>query len=340
MHILIYSHVFLPKYGGSGQVARMLAEALSSLGHQLTIVTETPGPAAFEQPAYRLHRGFSWVLFYDLAKQADAVLLVGMSLKALLPALAAGRRPVISHHMMAGQGWLNMLKRYATRLGKNVAVSRAVASSFGLPMAVISNPYDDSVYRLPRIERRERDFVFVGRVIDCKGLHILISAMSELRDRGRSTTLTVIGDGDALPAAQQQAMDLDLSSWVHFAGRLDGPSISSELQNHRAIVVPSLWEEPFGVVALEGMACGCTPIVAKSGGLPEAVGGFGMTYPRHDHRALADCLEQVLAFPVGGSLPPAATAFVARHEKLNVARLYLSSLRDDQASRDPTCSAA
>lgn len=327
MRVIIYSHVFLPNYGGSGQVARMLAEGFVDLGHEVTVVTETPGPARTGRSGYRLHRGFSWWRYFELARNADAVLLISISLKALLPALLARRRIVTSHQMMAGRGYLNTLKRFATRLGTNVASSGAVAQSFGFSMPVIGNPYDDAIYSPPSVERRDRDFAFVGRVIDCKGLHILVAALAQLRDRGRQATLTVIGDGDSLSTVQQQVADHGLVEQVVFTGPLDSSNIARRLHEHRAIVVPSLWDEPFGIVALEGMACGCIPIIAESGGLPEATGGFGLTYPRHDATALVGCLERVLndqAFVV--RMQREAATHLSGHTKKHVAAAYAAFL--------------
>ena len=48
-----------------------------------------------------------------------------------------------------------------------------------------------------------------------------------------------------------------------------------ELNRHEIMVVPSRWNELFGVVALEGMACGCAMLVSDGGGLPDAVGYAG-----------------------------------------------------------------
>jgi glycosyltransferase involved in cell wall biosynthesis len=63
------------------------------------------------------------------------------------------------------------------------------------------------------------------------------------------------------------------------------------MNRHRILVVPSIWEEPFGIVALEGIASGCLAIGSEGGGLADAIGACGMTFPNGDSTALAALLE-------------------------------------------------
>jgi len=98
---------------------------------------------------------------------------------------------------------------------------------------------------------------------------------------------TLVGDGPERRALEEQARGLD----VAFVGVKRGRDLAEILNAHRVLVVPSRWEEPFGVVALEAMACGCVPIVVKAGGLPEAVGEVGAVFEKEDAHALADLLQ-------------------------------------------------
>lgn len=74
---------------------------------------------------------------------------------------------------------------------------------------------------------------------------------------------------------------------------LSGEDLVQCLNDHRFILVPSVWEEPFGMVALEGMACGCIPIVSDGGGLPDAVGNAGLIFQRGNVDALIDAIQLV-----------------------------------------------
>ncbi len=95
------------------------------------------------------------------------------------------------------------------------------------------------------------------------------------------------------------------------------------------LVVPSVWEEPFGIVVLEGLACGCVPLVTRSGGLPDAVGDCGVVVARDDPAALADGIQALLADTgLQDDFRARAPAHLARHSPDRVARDYLRVLHD------------
>jgi glycosyltransferase involved in cell wall biosynthesis len=90
---------------------------------------------------------------------------------------------------------------------------------------------------------------------------------------------------------------MDLRGQVRFAGKLSGKSLAQELRRHRILVVPSRWAEPFGIVALEGIACGCVVVGSDQGGLVEAIGPCGCTFPNSDCGLLANQLASLLQSP-------------------------------------------
>lgn len=61
------------------------------------------------------------------------------------------------------------------------------------------------------------------------------------------------------------------------------------------MVVPSLWDEPFKIVALEGIACGCVVVGSKGGGLKDAIGPCGLTFDNGDVAGLTAQLINLLA---------------------------------------------
>jgi glycosyltransferase involved in cell wall biosynthesis len=63
------------------------------------------------------------------------------------------------------------------------------------------------------------------------------------------------------------------------------------------MVVPTREGEGFGVVALEGIACGCVVVGSTCGGLPEAIGPCGRTFKNGDPSALAEVLHDLLTQP-------------------------------------------
>jgi glycogen synthase len=85
-----------------------------------------------------------------------------------------------------------------------------------------------------------------------------------------------------------------LEDRVEFAGVKRGEELALLLNQHRVMVVPSRWEEPYGIVALEGLACGCLVVGSERGGLKDAIGPGGLTFPNGDVAVLAEILEKSL----------------------------------------------
>jgi glycosyltransferase involved in cell wall biosynthesis len=93
-------------------------------------------------------------------------------------------------------------------------------------------------------------------------------------------------------------------------------------------VVPSRWREPFGIVALEGIACGCVVVGSAEGGLAEAIGPCGLTFPNGDAQALANALSRLLENPAEcDRLRQNAAAHLARFTPRHVAGLYLDAMK-------------
>jgi glycosyltransferase involved in cell wall biosynthesis len=118
-----------------------------------------------------------------------------------------------------------------------------------------------------------------------------------------------------------------LREQVSFAGSRRGSELADLLRRHKIMVVPSRYAEPFGVVALEGIACGCLVIGSNGGGLPEAIGPCGQTFPNGDVQALAAALERRLDQPNEHKLQANAASHLTQFRADTVAQRYLTLFR-------------
>jgi glycosyltransferase involved in cell wall biosynthesis len=144
-------------------------------------------------------------------------------------------------------------------------------------------------------QTRPWDLVFLGRLVQEKGLDVLLEALAMLRQAADlRPRLLVIGDGPRRGDWQALCERLGLATQVRFAGSLSGSALTAALRSARIGVVPSLWEEPMGLVAAEFLAAGVLPVVAARGGLAEVVGAAGLTFVNGDSRDLAACLRPLL----------------------------------------------
>lgn len=329
MNILFCSVPYRPSIGGIETVSALLAERFHSLGHQVTLVTQTVGGEDAVDEFAVVRRPSAQRLF-ELVQWADVVFHNNISLRWAWPLVFLRRPWVVAHHTwIPRRGLAGLVKRRALRHAANIAVSRAVADDLPVPCAIVPNAYADDVFVRTSGAVRNKELVFVGRLVSDKGVDVLIDALAVLARRGRRVGLTVIGDGPELPALRQRAVDAGVAEQVEFAGRRVGPDLVDALNLHCVLVVPSVWQEPFGVVALEAMACGCVPLVSRSGGLPDAVGAAGATFPLGDRAALADAIDLLLGdATLTGRLRDAAAAHLERHTRDRVAHDYLQALSD------------
>lgn len=329
MKILIGSHHFLPSTGGIEKVTELLAREFSRRRHEVRIVTQTSDDGAFSFEVYR--RPPVGVLL-DAVRWCDVFLQNNISLRTLWPLLLV-RRPLFIIHqtwIAAPDGtrhWSHAMKRFALRIGDSFAISRAVAKSIPVNATVVGNPYDETVFReRPEIARR-KDLIFVGRLVSDKGADLLLDAVSLLRAEQLRPSVTIVGHGAEKAALERRARDLSIAERVVFAGTRSSAEIATLLNEHKILVVPSRWAEPFGIVALEAIACGCSIIGSAAGGLPEAIGPCGMTFPNGDANALAAAITKLLRDdPRRASFRAASGAHLAQFTSARIADLYLDAM--------------
>jgi glycosyltransferase involved in cell wall biosynthesis len=139
---------------------------------------------------------------------------------------------------------------------------------------------------------------FLGRLVEEKGVPTLINAMHLLRAEKDRVSLTIIGDGPQRPQLEARAREQnDFQPNISFTGSLQGETLSAALANIDVLVMPSVNEEPAGLVVMEQMIRGCPVIVSDHGGGPELAGDAGLKFPPGNAAALAACLRQLADDP-------------------------------------------
>ena len=330
MRIALYSHFFPPHIGGSGTHAKLLAEGFAALGHAVSVITPTPSSTEEATCPFRLVRRPTLRQLWSAFAQNDLVLTIGPCMTAGFLARAMFKPLVIAHPMFPARGMRGLAMQVLCTGVPNIAPSSALARALATPATVIPNPYDDGVFQ-KRIATRDRkhDVAFVGRLVKEKGLQHVLLALDLLRQRGLVLGLTVVGPGPEAEVCKEISRSLGLDSQVTFVGAASPVQIAEIYNSHKIAVVPSLCEEGFGLVALEAIACGCAVVGSISGGLPEAIGPCGLTYPKTSISELASRFEQLMAEPrLLGVMQSSAKDHLARHTRAAVAARYLSFVTD------------
>ena len=233
-----------------------------------------------------------------MARDSDVIFQSNISLRTLLPLFFSRKAIVIAHHgriarVNGRRGWQDRLKRALLSRCSNIAVSEMIAADLPVKSVVIGNPFEPGEFADPDGNVRDKDIVFLGRLVSDKGCDLALRALAMLRQDGLNPSFTVIGGGPEMPALKRLTAELDLGGQVQFAGTVQAGR-GEIVARHKVMVIPSIWEEPFGVVALEGIAAGCAVVAARSGGLPEAVGPCGLLFPKGDASALAAALRDLI----------------------------------------------
>jgi glycosyltransferase involved in cell wall biosynthesis len=112
--------------------------------------------------------------------------------------------------------------------------------------------------------------LFLGRLISAKGVLTLLDAWDQITKKlgASAPVLKIAGEGEL---AQQVEAYSSQNRKVEFLGRIDGLTKTTCIQNCRAMIAPSLWWEPLGIVTYEAYNA-CKPMLAaRSGGLTETV---------------------------------------------------------------------
>jgi glycogen synthase len=332
MRILIYSPAFLPQIGGLEINTGLLAGELVRLGQDVTLITRTPANAPDGFP-FRVVRNPSALQLLHWTRWSEVVLFQNLSLRCFWPLLLAYRPWAVSHHSWYCRtdgrvAWQDRLKRWLTaKADASIAVSQALADDLTVPSLVIANPYRDDLFRVQPGVERTRDIVFIGRLVSDKGVDTLLDALALLDARGLRPTVTVVGDGPERPLLTRRAAQLGLAATVEFLGTRRDDELVDILNRHRIMAVPSRYNEPFGIVALEGIACGCVVVGSEGGGLKEAIGSCGLTFRNGDAGELAAVLERLLRDPgAAEEYLRHAREHLDRHRKEVVVGAYLHAL--------------
>ena len=284
----------LPWLPDDNLVARM-----ASANHQITQLAARLG--RWKPQVVHAH---DWLVAWS----ADTVkTLWNVPLVATIHATERGRHgghlpPGLPAAVNAVEWWLTYQARQVIACSKFMV--REVIEGFELPpekVHLVPNGVDTGLWLVPEgavAPPRELLVVAWGRIQYEKGFQVLARAVGLLRLRIPGIRCVIAGRGSYLAELQTQIDVEGVSDLVQLAGFVPDDDLRSLLQRAGCVVIPSLYE-PFGIVALEGMAAGAPTIVARTGGLAEIVSGTGagLLFEPGDHVELAERIADVLTQP-------------------------------------------
>jgi glycogen(starch) synthase len=299
----------LPWLPEDDMVARM-----ASANHQLTQLAARLGP--WRPDVVHAH---DWLVAWS----ADTLkTLWSLPLVATIHATERGRHgghlpPGTPAAVNAVEWWLTFQAREIIACSKFMV--REITEGFELPsekLHLVPNGIDIGQWLTHPSDRQvEREHLVVawGRIQYEKGFQVLTRAIGHLRHRIPDLRCVIAGRGTYSAELQSQIDMEGVGELVQLAGFVPDDELRALLRRAGCVVIPSLYE-PFGIVALEGMAAGAPTIVARTGGLAEIVDGTGagVLFEPGNHIALANCIADVLTHPtIGVSMSSKAASLLA-----------------------------
>jgi glycogen(starch) synthase len=156
-------------------------------------------------------------------------------------------------------------------------------------------PADEvAAFRRTLVGPRTKMVLFAGRLEYEKGIQTVIQALRQVRATVGPVKFWIAGIGTYSDELRRQVRQLNLGAHVRFTGFLEDHELRLHYAAADVAIAPSIYE-PFGLVAVEAMACGTPVVVGDTGGLREIVsGGHGLSFTPQDADHLAEVLIEVL----------------------------------------------
>ena len=180
------------------------------------------------------------------------------------------------------------------RLAPSAAMAREIAANYGSRSTLVVPNGVDLPTPAPEACRVPGRILYVGRLVQEKGLAHLLQSLAAVRAVLPAAHLAIVGDGPERPALLRQMRRLQLDGGVEFLGQLPPDAVAKQRAAAQVAVVPSYYE-PFGLVALEAMAWGVPLVASDVGGLREFTEGAAVLVPPANAAALAQALVRVLS---------------------------------------------
>lgn len=213
-------------------------------------------------------------------------------------------------HMRSGlNAWLTRttLQRADAVITVSEAMTRYTIDQHGVTperITTIVNGFNTGIFHpRPREQTRQRLglkpqeplILYVGRLIEAKGLNELMDAFRVVLQRHPQAQLAFAGEGAMKPELLQRIEQERLRTHVRLLGGLPPSEVADWMSSADLLALPS-WSEGYPNVLVEALACGCPVVASRVGGIPEIVrADNGLMHPPRDASALAKTLLDALA---------------------------------------------
>ncbi|HVW96639.1 MAG TPA: glycosyltransferase family 4 protein [Mucilaginibacter sp.] len=284
MRILLIMNPGIPVppklYGGIERMVYLLAEEYIKKGHKVTLLAGPESYSSGNTVTFGKHIKvgpkdeyreifFVWRFLRKNHSSFDLIHNFGR-LVYLLPVLNNPVRKIMSYERPVSQRGIRWTTTMPNRNLIFTGCSNYCVSTGNVAgnWATVYNAVDFSQYQLNKNVSADAPLVFLGRIERIKGAHTAVRVAKETGSR-----LIIAGN---IPPGAQAYFDSEIkphvdNELIKYIGPVNDAEKNNLLRQSRALLFPIKWEEPFGIVMIEAMACG-TPVVGfQRGSVPEVI---------------------------------------------------------------------
>jgi glycogen(starch) synthase len=334
MRLVFWSEYYAPHIGGVEIIVAGLAEEFARQGHTVAVITNhQPATTAVVENVNgvavhrfdltraieardlgRLHQAHAAILALrrSLRPEVEHVHSTGPLLLAFLLAQRALPVPsIFSLHcthdalanLLATNGTATALLRQARKI---LSPSHLLRNALLDKMPSLAGSVLVVPYGLPGMSVPPDPLPFappvalcLGRVVPEKGFDLALHALARVLPEFPGLRLVIAGDGTARATLQELAATLGIADSIDFPGWISPAGVPALINQATLLLLPSRWQEPFALVALESAQLGRPVITSAVGGMGESVqdGVTGLVVENENVNALAGALRRLLADP-------------------------------------------
>ncbi|MEC9347795.1 MAG: glycosyltransferase family 4 protein [Pseudomonadota bacterium] len=318
-------------YGGIERVVDMLAHSLTEAGHDVTLFAHPASRSAGRLVAWPGSDSRSVTdtarnmatLAREVARGRFDLVHSFSRIAYMLPILPFGvpklmtyqreisRRSIsLGHRLSRGTLWFSAIGHHMMRSVGDIGTWRMVPN--GVPLRAFSYSADPGP---------DAPLCFLGRIEEIKGPHLAIRIA-----KASGVPLVIAGN---IPDAHRSWYEREVAPhidgrFIRYVGPVDDVQKNALLGRSRAFLMPILWEEPFGIVMAEALACGTPVLGLRRGAVPEIVEDGVSGFVTDTVEELVACVARLPELDRAASRRRAET----RYSDTAVAAAYLGVYRE------------
>lgn len=166
---------------------------------------------------------------------------------------------------------------------------------------VIHNGIDRKIKKFPD---KKRTILFVGRIVKEKGVTLFVESCKKLANVYPSWNFGIIGSTKLgfknIKTQFEEEITKDflgIGKQATIYGFMSYEEVQTKMSEASIVIIPSIWEEPYGLVVAEAMSNGCAVICSKIGGIPEIINDKGIVIEKIDHFKIIKAASKLMSNP-------------------------------------------